>query len=163
MFSTLCVLYMYIYVHTYSTYVYLYICRSLWMIKLFAKGIYIYTHMYIKSSTCIPCVVLSRSIMSDSLQPCGLYPTRFFCPWNFPGKNTGVSCHFFLQGIFPIQGSKLHLLHLLNCRQILFLWAIGEAPVEHLKLIQFSCKLHCNKARGKKGLMSNNSWSYQQI
>ena len=32
-------------------------------------------------------------------------------PWNFPGKNTGVSCHFRLQGIFPTQGSNLHLLH----------------------------------------------------
>ena len=32
------------------------------------------------------------------------------------GKNTGVGCHALLQGIFPIEGSKLHLLH---CRQIL--------------------------------------------
>ena len=29
----------------------------------------------------------------------------------FPGSNSGVDCHFFLQGIFPIQGSNLHLLH----------------------------------------------------
>ena len=34
------------------------------------------------------------------LQPHGLQPTRLFCPWNFPGKNTGVGCHFLLQGIF---------------------------------------------------------------
>ena len=27
------------------------------------------------------------------------------CPWNFPGKNTGVGCHFLLQGIFPTQVS----------------------------------------------------------
>ena len=26
------------------------------------------------------------------------------CPWDFPGKNTGMGCHFFLQGIFPTQG-----------------------------------------------------------
>ena len=38
-------------------------------------------------------------------------------PWNCPGKNTGVSCHFLLQGIFPIQGSNLGLPH---CRQILY-------------------------------------------
>ena len=44
------------------------------------------------------------------LQSHGLYPTRFLCPWNFPGKNTGVSCHFLLQGIFPTQGSNLCLL-----------------------------------------------------
>ena len=29
----------------------------------------------------------------------------------FPGKNTGVGCHFLLQGIFPTQGSNLRLLH----------------------------------------------------
>ena len=35
--------------------------------------------------------------MSDSLQSHGL------CLWNFPGKNTGVACHFLLQGNFPTQ------------------------------------------------------------
>ena len=38
------------------------------------------------------------------------------CPWNYPGKNTGVSCHFLLQGIFPSQGLKPGLQH---CREIL--------------------------------------------
>ena len=37
------------------------------------------------------------------------------------GKNTGVGCHAFLQGIFPIQGLNLHLLQLLHCRLILYL------------------------------------------
>ena len=57
------------------------------------------------------------SVMSDSLQPLGLYPTRLLCPWNFPGKNTGVGCHFLLQGIFPTQGLNPGLLH---CRQMLY-------------------------------------------
>ena len=35
----------------------------------------------------------SRSIMSDSSQPHGLQPTRLLCPWDFPGKSTGVGCH----------------------------------------------------------------------
>ena len=39
------------------------------------------------------------------------------CPWDSLGKNTGVGCHFLLQGIFPTQGSNLGLLH---CRQILY-------------------------------------------
>ena len=30
---------------------------------------------------------------------CRLLSTRLFCPWDFPGKNTGVGCHFLLQGI----------------------------------------------------------------
>ena len=38
------------------------------------------------------------------------------CPWDFPGKNTGVGCHSFLQGIFPIQRLNPHLLYLLHCQ-----------------------------------------------
>ena len=40
-------------------------------------------------------------------------------PWDAPGTNTGMCCHFLLQGIFPIQGSNPCLLHLLHCRRIL--------------------------------------------
>ena len=49
------------------------------------------------------------------------WPARLLCPWDFPGKNTGVGCHFFLQGIFLAQGLNLHLLCLLHCRQTLYL------------------------------------------
>ena len=48
--------------------------------------------------------------MYDSLQPHGLYPTSLLCPWDFHGKNTGVGCHFLLQGIFLNQGSNPRLL-----------------------------------------------------
>ena len=34
--------------------------------------------------------------MSNSLWPRGLWPARLLCPWNFPGKSTGVGCHFLL-------------------------------------------------------------------
>ena len=40
--------------------------------------------------------------MSGSLQP-----TRLLCPWDSPGKNIGVSCHFLLHGIFLSQGANL--------------------------------------------------------
>ena len=60
----------------------------------------------------------SRLVVSDCLQPHGLYSTRLPCPWDFPGKNTGVGCHFLLQGIFLTQGLNLGLLHF---RQILYL------------------------------------------
>ena len=53
------------------------------------------------------------SVMSDSLRPYGLEPARLLCPWDFPGRNTGVCCHFLLQGIFPTQGLNIHLLCLL--------------------------------------------------
>ena len=55
--------------------------------------------------------------MDCSLRPHRLYPARLLCPWNCPGKNTGVDCHFLLQGIFLTQGSNLCLLHLLQ-RQV---------------------------------------------
>ena len=71
---------------------------------------------------CVP----SRSVMSDSLQPRGLWPARFFCPWDFPGKNTGVGCHFLLQGIFPTQESKPSLLCLLH-------WQADSLPLSHLR------------------------------
>ena len=35
--------------------------------------------------------------MSDSVRPHRRQPTRLPCPWDSPGKNTGVSCHFHLQ------------------------------------------------------------------
>ena len=46
----------------------------------------------------------SHSVMSDSLWPHGLKPTRLPCPWDFPGKNTGVGYHFLLQGSHPPRG-----------------------------------------------------------
>ena len=46
----------------------------------------------------------SHSVTSDSLWHHGLKPIRLLHPWDFPGKNTGVGCHFLLQGIFPTQG-----------------------------------------------------------
>ena len=58
---------------------------------------------------------LSRSVVSDSERPHGLYsPPGSSCPWNFSGKNTGVGCHFLLQGIFPTQGPNPRLLRLLH-------------------------------------------------
>ena len=38
----------------------------------------------------------SCSVMSDSSLPHGLQPTRLLCPWDFPGKTTGVGCHCLL-------------------------------------------------------------------
>jgi len=52
--------------------------------------------------------------MADSLQPHGLQPASLLCPWDSPGKKTGVGFHFLLQGIFPTQGSNPHILHLLH-------------------------------------------------
>ena len=65
----------------------------------------------------LPGESVSRSVMSNSVTPWTV-ATRLLCPWNSPGKNTGVGSHSFLQGIFPTQGLNLGLLH---CMQILSL------------------------------------------
>ena len=64
---------------------------------------------------------VSHSVVPDSLQPPGLWPARFLCPWNSPGNNTEVGCYFLFQGIFPTQGLDQCLLHLL-------LWQADSLP-----------------------------------
>ena len=60
--------------------------------------------------------------MSNSLWFYGLQPSRLLCPWDFPGKNTRVDCHFLLQGIFLTQGLNPCLLCLLH-------WQAGSLPL----------------------------------
>ena len=59
-----------------------------------------------------------KSVKQTNKKTLKLYPLLFSltCP-EVNGRNTGVGCHFLLQGIFLIQGLNLHLLH---CRQILY-------------------------------------------
>ena len=69
-------------------------------------------------------LLFSHSVVSKSFAAPWTVPTRLLCPWDFPGKNTGVGYHFLLQQIFPTQRSNLHLL---RGRQILYHWATWEA------------------------------------
>ena len=48
--------------------------------------------------------------------PVDCSPTKLLCPWDSPGKNPGVGCHFLLQGISLTQGWNLCLLYLLHCQ-----------------------------------------------
>ena len=64
----------------------------------------------IESSTLEDTVLVAQQYLT-LLRPLGLQPTRLLCPWDFPGKNTRVGCHFLLQGILPTQGLNPHLLH----------------------------------------------------
>ena len=68
--------------------------------------------------------VLTHSVKSNLLQLFGCR-LQFLCPWDFSGKNTGVGCHFFLQGIFPTQGLNPNLLGLLTAGGFFTHWAIG--------------------------------------
>ena len=71
------------------------------------------THSYALHSVSQFQVLVAQSC--PTLQPCGLEPASLLCPYDFPGKNTGVGCHFLLKGIFLTQGSHPSLLH---CKQI---------------------------------------------
>ena len=51
-----------------------------------------------------------------------MQPASFLCPWDLPDKNTGVGCHFLLQGIFLTKGSNPCLLH----------WQADSLSLSHL-------------------------------
>ena len=53
--------------------------------------------------------VLNHSVVSDSLHSCRLQPASLLCPWDFPGKNTGVGCYALLKRIFLTQRLNLSL------------------------------------------------------
>ena len=80
--------------------------------------------------------------MSDSLQPQGLKHTRLLCSWDSRGKNTGVGCHFLLQGIFLTQGLNPCLLHLLHCRQILYSLSHLGSPLQLYECIRSTHHKH---------------------
>ena len=67
------------------------------------------------------------------------YTARLLCPWNSPGKNTGVGCHSLLQGIFPGQGLNLQLIMSPALASWFFTTSVTwEAPLWHL-LVVYKC------------------------
>ena len=83
-------------------------------------------------TACLVLLCAGHSVVSDSLPPHGRQPTRFLCPWDSPGKNTGAGCHFLLQGIFQTQGSNLRLLCLLRWQVDSLLLCHLGSPLLHL-------------------------------
>ena len=79
------------------------------MFPLFSK-IFKWLYIHIKIIAIILNFLCATSLQScPALLPYGLYPARLLCPCDTPGKNTGISCHALLQGIFLTQGSNFHL------------------------------------------------------
>ena len=61
------------------------------------------------------------SVVSDSVWPHGLQPTRLLHPWDFPGKSTGVGCHCLLHGRTLLTGKVYSpLLTRKNCHCLAF-------------------------------------------
>ena len=59
----------------------------------------------------------THSVLSKSFAT--LYTTRLLSPRNFPDKNSGVNCHFLIQGVFLNQGLIPYLLH----------WQVDSLPL----------------------------------
>ena len=90
----------------------------------------------------------SCSVVSNSSQSHGLQPTRLLCPWDFPGKGTGVGCHCLLWysmdntynicwiqkdlfGLF-VERVDIHLLMIKKCLNC------GSCVQENKALVDFS-------------------------
>ena len=83
---------------------------------------------------------ISCSVVSDSFRPHGLWPTLLLCPWDSPGRKTGVGYHFLLQGIFSAKGSN-HI----SCVSFIigrFFTCWSTSPIKCLLI--FSCILSCH-------------------
>ena len=64
-----------------------------------------YTYnMHVCVCVCVCVHPLSHSVVSNSSVTPWTLLARLLHPWDFPGRNTGVGCHFLLQRIFPTQG-----------------------------------------------------------
>ena len=99
---------------------------------------------------CINCLLSICHACKQSLQLCLTLcnPTDCSPPdsavhEDSPGKNTGVGCHAFLQGIFPTQGWDPRLLCLLHCKQILYLLSHQGSFIHHhpFNNREISCKV----------------------
>ena len=72
---------------------------------------------------CCYCLVTRQC--PSLLPPHRLQPARLLCPWDFPGKSTGVGSRFLLQGIFLTQGSNL-------CLPVSFALQVDSLPLSDL-------------------------------
>ena len=104
--------------------------------------ILIQNNLTVEISSYFPCIYGGGGVVAKSHLTLGIpwtVATRLLCPWHFPGKNTGVDCHFLLQGVFPTQGSNPCLFH---CRRIIYHWAT-RAALMHLYTIQNHMQHRC--------------------
>ena len=81
-----------------------------------------------RGSRCGTCVCTKLLQLCLTLWPHGLWPARLLCPWDSPGKNTGVGCHALFQGIFPPRDQTC--ISYVSCigRQVLYHWHNPGSP-----------------------------------
>ena len=82
------------------------------------------------------------------------------CPWDFPGKSTGVGCHFLLQGVFPTQGWNLGLPH---CRQMLYHLSYQRSHVTYVRPPKRSYGLWVSKGtQSTSATQTGGNWKNKQ-
>ena len=91
-----------------------------------------------------------------------LWPARLLCPWKSPGKNTGVGCHFLLQGIFSTKGSNSGLMHYRRMLYCLSYYTIFQfSSVQLLSHVRFFATSWT--AAHQAFLSITNSWSLLKL
>ena len=98
------------------------VCAGMVSHDLWFQNAYTYACMHMLCYVMYACVLNCFSLRPNLCDPVDCSPPRRLCPWDSPGKNTGVGCHALLQGIFLTQGWNPHLLCLL-C------WHAGSLPL----------------------------------
>ena len=124
----------------------------------------------------------SRSVVSDSLRPRGLQPTRLLRPWDCPGKSTGVGCHCLLRYqelTFPKYWMPWGMFYLWTLILMLNLWSHyhpsfinGEAVSHPLDRLQYfglwccldsGCIVWCEHRYIRVNTVTNKVWHGQNI
>ena len=105
---------------------------------LFSRCIIFHKCLNQTLNSMIPTLNMAWKVKVKSINPIWLFVTlstvahQASCPRDFPGKNTGVGCHFLLQGVFLTQGLNSGLLH---CRQTLH-------PLSHQGIPNMAWRTH---------------------
>ena len=127
-------------------------------------------------SECCCCVT---SVVSNSVQPHRWQPTRLLCPWDSPGKNTGVGCHFLVHCMkvksesevaqscptpsdprnCSLPGSSIHGIFLAKVLE----WGAIAFSVVRMAIIQMSANNKCWRGCGEKWTLVHYSWECKLV
>ena len=94
--------------------------------------------------------MINHLAMSDSFWSYGLQHAKLLCPWDFPGKNTGVGCQALLQGMFLTQGSKPRSPVSRTAGRLYTHWATWEASTPVMSIWGFRGESSISTQKGSE-------------